>query len=840
MKKPLAGLNSLLDYYLPVSDGIQMLKNDGFLAAWKLRGPDMEGMSFDDANAICHRIAESLRLGEGWAIQSDQCQSKATEYQTISDHQWPNPVSRLIDLERKRYFSDPEVGQCFNSDFYFSLTYRPQSKVGDKGIDWVFGSDDESSEGRAQRELKRFQRVVDDVESALRSNLSPNDDGMTFVSRLGYVKSRGQRQDELCRYLRRCISGEDYPFAMPSDLMPLDQLLSEPFVAGKFPELGEEGESRHICTIAINAFPETPGTGSYPAMMSALSALPFAFRFTQQGRCISESAAQKLHDTNAGRWSTIKTGLQFFRSSKQQNGDNHASRLEEEAKAASNDAAHGLRYYVHYTAKLVLIGKDVNVLRDQYRTVTNMLKRIGFSCQLETTNATQSWLSSLPGHAHRERRLFLATVTNLAHLAQFSSPYIGLQHNPSRAFPAKTPPLFYAATMGSTPFRFHAQVPGTESSGHVLVAGPSGSGKTTLLASMVCQFPRVHPDAQIFAFDKESTLYTLVHAMGGDFYDFSDLRFCPLQHVDDPAEAAWAQIYLELLCELNGLQLNAEHRSAIGFALTLLADSDRRSLTHFQSLIRPESPEVAEVLQYYTIGSVGGGLLDGNRDNLSIGRVSAFELGKLYKGSPRMTSAVLFYLFHRIQQRFDPQKPMLITIDELRSSLEHEVAVRNLEAFLIEGRKQNVSTAMAIQDLDKVIESPLANTISRECQTKIFLANRNAKDAEKPAYSVFGATDQDLEVITNLEPCRQYYVSSPAGKASIDLRLSDIALSFLAKSGQHHREQVATLMRSHPNDWQARWLERQIPPRSNPAYFTDAAQVLRSFAPKEEYAQAIA
>lgn len=834
-----SGLSNLLDYYIPVADGVQMLKNDGFLAAWKLRGPDMETMSVEDAHALCVRISDSLRLGEGWTIQSDQCQSRTSAYQTIPAEQWPNPVSRLIDLERQLFFSDPDIGQCFNSDFYFSLCYRPLKKPGDAGVDWMFGSDDESAETRAEKELQRFQRVVDDVDSALRSNLARQSDGMSFVTRLGYIQRGRQRQDELCQYLRRCISGEDYPFAMPSCIIPLDQLLSEPFIAGRYPELGDDENARHICTIAITSFPESPGTGSYPAMMSALSALPFPFRFSQQGRCLTESAAQKLHETNAGRWSTIKTGLRILKGAEKKH-DPHAARLEDEASAAGKDAEHGLRYFVHYTAKLILTGPDRNVLRGQFRIVQNALKQIGFKCQIETINATQAWLSSLPGHAHKERRLFLATLTNLTHLASLSAPFLGLQYNPSRAFPAETPPLFYATTMGATPFRFHAQVPGTESSGHILVAGPSGSGKTTLLGAMVAQFPRVHRDAQIFAFDKESTLFTLVNATGGDFYDFSKLQFCPLQNIHEPSEMSWSLTYLEMLCELNGLVVTAEHRQAISMALTLLADSTRRSLTNFQALVRPESPEVADALQYYTIGTVGGGLLDGNRDNLSFGSVAAFEMGALYRGSKRMTSAVLFYLFHRISQRFDPERPMLVTVDELRSSLDHEVAVRNLETFLIEGRKQNVSTAMAIQDLDKVIGSPLASTMARECQTKIFLANRRAKDAEAPAYSVFGADAQDLENIVQLEPCRDYYCSSPAGKCSFNLRLSHIALAFLAKSGQHDRERVRELMSANPHDWQAQWLERQAAPRSNPTYFADAAEVLRSYAKLPEYAEAIA
>jgi type IV secretory pathway VirB4 component len=59
------------------------------------------------------------------------------------------------------------------------------------------------------------------------------------------------------------------------------------------------------------------------------------------------------------------------------------------------------------------------------------------------------------------------------------------------------PPLFYAKTEGSTPFRFSLHVGDV---GHTLIVGPTGAGKSVLLALMAMQFRR-YADAQVFAFD---------------------------------------------------------------------------------------------------------------------------------------------------------------------------------------------------------------------------------------------------------------------------------------------------------------------------------------------------
>ena len=141
--------------------------------------------------------------------------------------------------------------------------------------------------------------------------------------------------------------------------------------------------------------------------------------------------------------------------------------------------------------------------------------------------------------------------------------------------PPASPPLLFAATTGATPFRLNLHV---SDLGHTLVVGPPGAGKSTLLATMAAQWFR-YPRAQVFAFDKGYSLFTLTRAAGGGFYDIGGeakrWQFCPLREIDDPADVAWAVEWLEGLCALQDVKITPRERNALAEGVRLLQDRRR-------------------------------------------------------------------------------------------------------------------------------------------------------------------------------------------------------------------------------------------------------------------------
>src|SRR5690606_12448603 len=126
---------------------------------------------------------------------------------------------------------------------------------------------------------------------------------------------------------------------------------------------------------------------------------------------------------------------------------------------------------------------------------------------------------------------------NLAHLIPLSAVWAG----PERDEHFGQPPLLYARTEGSTPFRFSLHVGDV---GHMSIVGPTGSGKSVLLALTAMQFRR-YAGAQVFAFDFGGSIRAAALGMGGDWQDLGGMladeagdgvQLQPLARIDDPAE----------------------------------------------------------------------------------------------------------------------------------------------------------------------------------------------------------------------------------------------------------------------------------------------------------------
>ena len=56
------GVADLLDYYALIDDGILLLSNGSFLAAWEVRGPDMDALTIHHSWSMTAHLARQLSL----------------------------------------------------------------------------------------------------------------------------------------------------------------------------------------------------------------------------------------------------------------------------------------------------------------------------------------------------------------------------------------------------------------------------------------------------------------------------------------------------------------------------------------------------------------------------------------------------------------------------------------------------------------------------------------------------------------------------------------------------------------------------------------------------------
>jgi type IV secretory pathway VirB4 component len=128
-----------------------------------------------------------------------------------------------------------------------------------------------------------------------------------------------------------------------------------------------------------------------------------------------------------------------------------------------------------------------------------------------------------------------------------------------------------------------------------------------------------------------------------------------------------------------------------------------RTITGLSVLL--QSNALKQALQPYTLNGPWGRLLDADNERLGQADVQAFETEGLIGAGA--APAVLSYLFHRIEDRFDG-RPTLLIIDEGWLALDDKGFAGQLREWLKTLRKKNASVIFATQSLADTL-APIAN-----------------------------------------------------------------------------------------------------------------------------------
>jgi len=245
------GLADLANYAALVDEGVCLLKDGGFLAAWTYTGPDLESASHDELAVLSSQVNAALvRLGNGWMLHVDAIRRPSVGYP--EGGAFPDPTTRLIDDERReRYTAE---GTHFESAYYLSLTYRPPAEIENRVSALFLEGDGVGRQGWNQI-LEIFEKTVTDIEDALSSRLT--------LARLDSAA--------LLTYLHTCITGLRHEVRVPAIPMYLDAVLATQDLVGGFrPKIGD----RHLRVIAVMGFP----MDSVPEILGFLNRLPVEYR----------------------------------------------------------------------------------------------------------------------------------------------------------------------------------------------------------------------------------------------------------------------------------------------------------------------------------------------------------------------------------------------------------------------------------------------------------------------------------------------------------------------------------------------------------------------------------
>jgi len=778
------GLADLVNYAALVDDGVCLLKDGGFLAAWVYTGPDLESASHDELAVLSSQVNAALvQLGNGWMLHVDAIRRPSVGY---PEHgAFPDPTTRLIDDERReRYTAE---GTHFESAYYLALTYRPPAEIENRVSSLFLEGESDRHPGWNQV-LDIFSKTVTSLEDALSARLT--------LVRLGSAA--------LLTYLHTCITGLRHQVAVPTIPMYLDAVIATQDLIGGFrPRIGEH----HVRVIGVMGFPME----SVPEVLGFLNRLPVEYRWSTRFIFLDPASAERALRVYRRNWFQKRHGLlgllkESFSFGTVTFANKDAVAMAQDADDAVAEASASVVRFGYFTCNVLLFDSDRERLDGTAREVAKQLQHRGFGTRVEEVNALEAYLGSLPGHGHQNVRKPLLHTLNLADLIPLTSIWPGLEEHPCPYYPQASPSLCYAATAGATPFRLNLHVSDV---GHTLILGPTGSGKSTLVGLLMAQFFR-YPGAQVFLFDKDYSAYVLAHACGAEYYDIAGdeergRAFTPLAGIDRSHDRRWAQEWLEVLLDLQSITPTPAQRTALWRALELLAESPSRTMTDLVHTLQDES--LREALAHYTLSGPLGHLLDAQTDDLGEGRFQVFEMSHLMALGQKHLVPILLYLFHRVEQRLEEGSPSLLIVEEAWVTALHSLFGNAVESWLRTLRKKNAAVVFVSQSVADVVNSPRRDIILESCPTKILLPNPEAEsDHVRRLYEGIGLNRRQVQILATALPKRQYYVLSPLGRRLISLGLGPIALSFVGMAGREAIVQVNEQVTTHGRKWPAAWL----------------------------------
>lgn len=787
--------SDLLPYAALIDNGTLLLKDGSLMAGWYFAGPDSESSTDFERNEVSRQINAILaRLGSGWMIQVEAVRVPATAYPAREDCHFPDKVSALIDEERRKRFEAADGH--YESQHAIILTYREPEKRKSGLVKYVYSDDDSRAATFADRALDHFRRSIREFEQYMGNVVSIR--RMVTQETAERGGTRIAKYDDLLQFARFCIVGENHPVRLPDIPMYLDFVVTAEFHHGLSPLV----DNRYLAIVAIDGFPAE----SWPGILNSLDLMPLTYRWSSRFVFLDPIEARQRLERTRKKW--LQKVRPFMDQLFQTNSgaiDQDAAMMVAEAEDAIAKANSQLVAYGYYTPVIVMFDDDEARLREKTEGVRRLIQAEGFAARIETLNATEAFLGSLPGNWYANIREPLVNTRNLADLVPLNSVWSGSPVAPCPFYPDGSPPLMQVAS-GSSPFRLNLH---SGDVGHTLIFGPTGSGKSTLLALIAAQFRR-YGRAQLFAFDKGKSMYPLTVAVGGDYYDVGageTLTFCPLSQLEDDGDKAWAAGWLETLVELQGVKVTPDHRNAIAKQIELMAATSRRSLSDFVSGVQMR--EIKDALRHYTVDGPMGHLLDAEQDGLTLSDFQTFEIEELMNLGDRNLVPVLLYLFRRIEKRLTGA-PSLIILDEAWLMLGHPAFREKIREWLKVLRKANCAVVLATQSISDAEKSGIIDVLKESCPTKICLPNGAARESgTREFYERIGFNERQIEIVATALPKREYYVASPDGRRLFDMALGPITLSFVGASGKDDIKRIDELRVHHGHEWPVHWLKQR-------------------------------
>ncbi|MDR0580531.1 MAG: hypothetical protein LBG04_00215 [Holosporaceae bacterium] len=815
-------------YIVPLGAAIA-LKNGSYMIGFLYQGKDFESTTKEEIEHISALSNNAIRrLGNGWMTHFEMVRMPDSGY---PKNHFTEPTNIVIDRERK--LQHQTEGTHFETMNFIFFTYLPPA-IEKNGLyrtlsDFV---SDESGRG-----INNETQILDYMETTIQ-NVMDIWGQNARISRLRFVPFQEEIWspgtpvipsgfDETLQVLNYFVSGKWHPVRVtPYNTGDVNVLLAKDAYFGTPLTVN----NKYVSLVSIHGYP----LETYPAMLQQLCMLPYELRWSNRFIFSDFRKAQAMLDSMRRKWVQKIRGL-FAQLIGNERGavNQDAVHMVSDIDDAAEELAAGWVAYGKHTSTVVTRGETREEAERVAHEVIKVFERHGFTARVESVNAAEAFLGSLPGHGYENVRKPYINSINFLDIVPLSHEWTGEPYNPSpeiskyyrkKMLSDPPPSLMQATSVGSNPFKLNIHV---SDLGHTLVLGPSGSGKSTFLAFIVSQFER-YKDAQIFCFDKGYSIFPLVAALSDSVhYDLGSesnaLSLCPLAEIDSITDQGVAAEWLESMLLLQGQEMTPILRTSISDAIKILASSTaysedrqkRRTMTAFLSTV--QNQVLQQVFSYYALGSTGQ-MLDGDRNDIQYAKTTVFELEHLFNMDQKIVVPVFVHIFKQIEKRIlsayqnaQAGRPSLIVIDEAWLALSNPIFASKIKEWLKVLRKNNCAVVLATQSLNDIVNSPIMDAVLDSCETRILLPNPNAlSDSMKELYMKHLAlNERQISIIAHAEKKREYFYACETKNYHrlFSLALGPVALSFLGATGKEDLAEIRALRTKYGLLWPEQWLK---------------------------------
>jgi len=537
---------------------------------------------------------------------------------------------------------------------------------------------------------------------------------------------------------------------------------------GKMIELTDGlDQPRHAAVLAVRNYP----TMSEPGMLDALD--------TGMDTLITHSytpiARQKIADL-------AKLRIQQMRAA----GD-AAGSIEDQLQATYDDVESGRLGFGEHQFTITVFADSPDALETRVSQVRGVAEQAKIRLIRLASTMEATFFANHPGNRDYQAWETIVSSITFADLCSLHMTDSGIAAD---RLPWKAPiTVFQTVTGAAHRFSFHdAGDPKAEPTiGHTLILGPSNSGKTATLAFLAAQARRT--GARMVFFDKDQGLRMAIAALGGRYAEIKAGQATglnPLLTENGARGEAWLMDWLANLVERHGERLTPQQADGLKTAVRQngQASPELRTFGHFMTLIgdaRDDRALADRIAEWGPEGRYDWVFGQAERPVVNFAGIDVLgiDLTEIL-GLPTQRSALLSYIFRRLELMFEARQPTLLVIDEASTVFDDEFFAKWLPKWLVTVRKLNVVVVLLTQ-FPSQIRNSKSGSILEGLPTQILFPNRRATPAD---YDGFGLSDNEIDfLLAGRTATRQALLRSHTGQTILDVDLSALGPLLTALGG---------------------------------------------------------